>query len=294
MWGVKPRQLGVFVFTIALVLATQGCQQSAQLSDVPASFPSSPVTISIATFNIQQFTDDCTKDFDVLANICRRYDIVAIQEVKKTGAAVEKLRTQLGDNWAYELSERTGNHERFAYIYRVDRVQFLGQKGWISFDGNNPPITINRIPFYAYFKAGSFDFILVTVHLFYTDDNRRAKEIDQLIAWYKYFVAKSPEKDIIFLGDFNEKRKKPLFARFTASGTLQVVTADEEPTNLGDTERYDHVILNKLRTNEFAEEVGVFKFDETLFGNDDAKAKAAVSDHRPVNAEFRTDLPDDD
>ena len=35
-------------------------------------------------------------------------------------------------------------------------------------------------------------------------------------------------------------------------------------------------------------------FDVTVFGNDDRAASLAVSDHRPIWARFRIDLPDDD
>jgi hypothetical protein len=84
----------------------------------------------------------------------------------------------------------------------------------------------------------------------------------------------------------------PLFAKF--AGTLQVVTSGIKATNLGDTEDFDHIIINQGFTREFDGKAEVFKFDEVLFGNDDAKAKKVVSDHRPVSAEFRTDLPDDD
>jgi endonuclease/exonuclease/phosphatase family metal-dependent hydrolase len=292
MAHLKPH----LILLLSLLAALAGCAQpSCNETPAPpqATAPAVPSTISIATFNIEQFSDGAQKDFDSLAQICGRYDIVAIQEVRGQGIGVEQLAAKLGRIWVYELSGVTGNSERFAYLYRTDRIQFLGKKGWISFDEGNPPIAISRVPFYAYFKAGNFDFILVTVHLFYSNDRRRADEIDQVIAWYKYFVSRSPEKDIIFLGDFNEKRGNPFFAKFASDGSLHVVTADEPPTNIGDTERFDHFILNGSHTREFLR-VGVFKFDEELFDNNDSHARRAVSNHRPVNAEFGTDLPDDD
>jgi len=277
---------------LCLAVLVAGCTGAPQPEITSTAAGASPTTISVATFNVEQFTDDTGKDFAALATICERYDIIAIQEVKKTGAAVDRLCRILGSTWAYELGDVTGNAERFAYLYRKDRIEYRGRKGWIAVDGQNPQIS--RVPFYAYFKSGDFDFILVTVHLFYSDDRRRADEIDQLIAWYRYFIAKSPEKDVIFLGDFNEKRKHPLFAKFSASGVLKVVTAGIPATNLSDTEDFDHVVINEGYTREFGGRVETFMFDEILFGNDDTKAQKAVSNHRPVIATFRTDLPDDD
>ena len=39
--------------------------------------------------------------------------------------------------------------------------------------------------------------------------------------------------------------------------------------------------------------IGIIKFDEVLFGNDDKKASLMISDHRPLWAEFDTRVDDD-
>ena len=38
---------------------------------------------------------------------------------------------------------------------------------------------------------------------------------------------------------------------------------------------------------------GIIKFDEVLFGNVDMNASLMISDHRPLWAEFETDVDDD-
>ena len=47
-------------------------------------------------------------------------------------------------------------------------------------------------------------------------------------------------------------------------------------------------------TREFAGRVPVFGFDKEMFGNEDKKGEKAVTNNRPVFAEFRTDLPEDE
>ena len=44
---------------------------------------------------------------------------------------------------------------------------------------------------------------------------------------------------------------------------------------------------------EYTGESGIDRFDEIHFGNDDAAASLAVSDHRPVWGIFRIDADDD-
>ncbi|MGA1826570.1 MAG: hypothetical protein ACMUIP_18100 [bacterium] len=44
---------------------------------------------------------------------------------------------------------------------------------------------------------------------------------------------------------------------------------------------------------EYTGNSGIDMFDEEMFGNDDRKASLAVSDHRPIWAEFRIDVDDD-
>ena len=256
-------------------------------------FPSCTIaqTIKIATFNIEQFTDNTPKDLQTIANIVRRYDLVAVQEVKKTGKAVRDLIEALGGQWDYLLGEITGNHERFAYIFNKDKVKFMNRMGALHFKDNRQ-VNIDRVPLFACFASGNFDFCLVTVHLFYTDDLRREAEIIQLIQWYKEHQKKDPEKDLIILGDFNEKKKKPLFGHFKDS-RFRVIT-EELFSNLGDTERYDHLILSRDTAHEFEGTAGVYKFDEVLFGNDDTLAEGKVSDHRPVFGVFWTNKEDDD
>lgn len=247
--------------------------------------------IKIATFNVEQYTDDTGKDLQAIADIVRQYDLVAVQEVKKTGKAVRDLIAVLGGRWDYLLGETTGNHERFAYLFNKDKVSFAHRMGALHFKDNRQVI-IDRVPLYACFVSGSFDFCLVTVHLFYTDDLRREAEIIQLIQWYKEHQKNDPEKDLIILGDFNEKKDNPLFQHFK-DARFKIIS-EALLSNLSDSESYDHLIMSRHTTNEFEGSSGVFKFDEVVYGNNDALAEEKVSDHRPVFGVFWTNKEDDD
>jgi hypothetical protein len=66
-----------------------------------------------------------------IAEIVRRFDVVAIQEVRKSGEAFLALMSVLGNGWGYLVTDVTrgteGNSERLAFVF--DRARF-GHRGW--------------------------------------------------------------------------------------------------------------------------------------------------------------------
>jgi hypothetical protein len=52
-------------------------------------------------------------------------------------------------------------------------------------------------------------------------------------------------------------------------------------------------MISILFTREFTGTYGIIKFDEVLFRNDDMEASLIISDHRPLWAEFDTNIDDD-
>ena len=251
-------------------------------------------TVRIASWNLRQFSasrDDL--DYDAIAGIIRAgdFDLVAIQELKGDGEALPLLVAALGGGrrWATLVSEPAGNSERFAYLYDRDRVQFLGDSGFLT-----SRLDLSRRPYAARFAAGNFDFTLVSVHLFAGDIHRRrdeARRLANLLAG-RALPASSGERDVIVLGDFNTTtRRGGSLAPFEENGWLAAIDA---PTNLGGTETLDNLVFDPRRTREWTGDAGVIRFDDARFAGDDAAAARRVSDHRPVYAVFATDGEDDD
>src|SRR5213079_3716654 len=82
-------------------------------------------TIRIATWNLRKFSErngagQYPPDLVEIAKIIRaaKFDLIAIQEVQREGQIVEKLRRQLNEPWRHVVSDRTGNNERYAFLYR--------------------------------------------------------------------------------------------------------------------------------------------------------------------------------
>ncbi len=256
--------------------------------------------IRIATWNLRKFSErdaagQNPPDLVSIARIIKEggFDVVAVQEVQRQGQVVERLRRQLNEPWRHAVTEATGNNERYAFLYRADRVELLDVPRLID-PGSADVSAFDRRPAVATFKAGAFDFTLVTVHLWYGDkanNPRRRQEAAALARIAADLAARGPERDVVVLGDFNEMRANGNLHLFEAQGWARL---NREATNLGSNEVYDNVLIDPRRTAEYAGQVGVVRFDETLFAGDDKRASADVSDHRPVWADFATAGRDDD
>ena len=256
-------------------------------------WPTGP-SVRVATWNLRQFSERESIDFDSIADVIRdnEFDLVAIQEVRGDGGAVDLLASALNGfasrRWRVVMSERTGNYERFAFLYDSDTVEHLGDSGFLP-----ARLDLDRRPFAGQFKSGNFDFTLVTIHLRYDDVDRRRREATDLAAAATGSVipAGSGERDVIILGDFNTTRRVGgTLTPFESRGWLAL---NDEPTNLGDSEILDNLVIQPDATREWSGISGVVRFDDGRFDSDEAAARS-VSDHRPVWADFVVNGEDDD
>ncbi len=287
--------VGFFFFlailvALAVYLHKQGAFASLQPPLAPAAQADVPSTIRIATWNIRQIGGRSTTDLRMVARIIRdnAFDVVAIQEVFKDGRGVDALLNELGHPWrGTSIGPESRSGERLAFIYRGDRVHEMSPAHELAGATNR---VFDRIPYCALLKAGNFDFELVTVHLSWSDAAQRAGEVQTLARLLPETARSGAEKDLILLGDFNEQKSRPNFAVLDAAGWPSVIAS---PTNLSSKETYDHIAFSRTYTREYANHWGAVNFDEQLFTND-KDAADAVSDHRPVYADFTVTLPDDD
>ena len=277
---------------LVVALFAWGAWWLAQHPGMPTAPPvaHSGTQVRIATWNLRDFSERAAPDLVTIAKQIKEneFDLVAIQEVQRQGQATHRLRRQLNEPWRVEISEAAGDFERFAFLYRADKLELLGEPRLL--DGPEASI-FARPPFIATFRAGQFDFTAITVHSSYANVNRRRRETEALARYVQRLAAAGPEKDIIILGDFNEQKHQPNFHYFLAQGWRPL---NDAPTNLGSTEVYDNLLIHPRFTREWTGRAGVVRFDETVYGNNDRRAVDEVSDHRPVWADVATAGPDDD
>ena len=147
----------------------------------------------------------------VLAGIVRKYDIVAVQEIKDRKREVPRqfLNAINGDGNGYAVlaSERSGlqeddkrSRELYAYYYRTSTIAVLDEGALYD---DSEPDHFQREPFVARFaaKAGNFTFAMVNIH---TPPKRAVAEIGALHHVVEWARERYPdEDDFIVLGDFN-------------------------------------------------------------------------------------------
>lgn len=248
-------------------------------------------TLLLATWNIQAFggSSRTEESFWYIAEILSRFDLIAVQEVKRDLGELDRVCKLLGPWWRYLVTDTTegsgGNNERLAFLFDTRKIRFGGMAGETVMppvedtEGNLVPSSqLYRTPYIAGFKAGWFDFMLSTVHIKFGEgvqaDPGRLAEIQQ-IAQFLADRAKQEtawSQNLILLGDFNIfDESSPTFdalidAGFTIPADIQILPK----TNVGSKRRkYDQIafMLNSKPDLEL-NRAGVLDFFKTIYSDD--------------------------
>ncbi len=274
----------------------------------------------VATFNIRQFGDKRRAGFAInaLAEICNNFDVVAIQELRSNLGDLRRMLRVLGPYWKVVFNDpagdprNKGNDERFCYLYDSRTVRFTGMAAelLISDDFLTPtglPKTDMsvpwRTPFMASFRAGHFDFMLLTVHIQWNTKGgikARAKEIEMITGWIdkRQQEAKLYDPDVFVLGDFNIPGLKSATFKALAKFGLTIPTVLRAiHTDLGQAKHYDQIAYYKENTDCEIGAAGTINFYDAFFKGlsekQQDKMTYQLSDHLPLWMEFKireTDL----
>lgn len=253
----------------------------------------------LATWNIREFDTPkyggrTIESLYYIAEIISKFDIVAVQEVRKDLTTLKKLMSILGGFWEYMFTDVTegkqGNSERLAFIFDTRKVRFGGLSGEMVLPPleKKDPVTgqmihtpgkqLVRTPFMCGFKAGWTDFVLTTVHILYgksaANDPDRIKEITDLA---KAIGAKADgayewSGNFVLLGDFNifsrndDTLKAITKADFIIPPELQKIPG----SNALQTKFYDQMAF-KVRPDKFetSGKAGVFNYYEVIYTPED-------------------------
>lgn len=207
-------------------------------------------TLLIATWNLRAFggltekwvsgADDSPKrdlqSLHVIAAVIRRFDVIALQEVKGALKALRHTMKLLGPNWGLLLTDVTrgskGNDERLGFLYDRRTVQPSGLAGELVVPQeqlDRRDITegalreqFARTPYAVSFRAGKQTFILVTLHVLYGDSaDARTPELRAIAGWLDEWArdVSAWGHNLIALGDFNiDRRGDERYEAFTSTG----------------------------------------------------------------------------
>lgn len=255
-------------------------------------------TVRLAGWNIRIFSNGSRDENELqsIANVLIDYDFIAIVELRdeKVLERTENILIGMGRDYDYVVSEPVGNRvkERYAFLYDQSLFSVV-EDGEIFADDDD---SFLREPYFASFRVGQFDFTAIAVHVIWGDGaTQRRAEIQALANVYNFVQASNgAEQDVILFGDFN--REPDDLSAYQSLLDIQSMThlfQLPEKSHIKDSSLYDNIFFQSSYVIEYANNKGIDRFDETDFANDDKAASLAVSDHRPVWAEFRIGSDDD-
>ena len=248
--------------------------------------------IHIASFNIQVFGEKKIEKpavMNVLAEVVRRFDLVAIQEVRSVRDDILPRFLQMinstGRHYDFVIGPRMGrtnSKEQYAFLFDTASIEVDRRT---MYSVGDPYDRMQRPPFVAHFRVRgpdpkeAFTFTLVDMH---TEPDDTVRELNACADVFKAVRNDgSDEDDVILLGDLNVDDK-----HFGDLGRLPGIACaiSGRPTNSRQTKQYDNIIFNRQATIEYTGRSGVFdlirEFNLTL---DQA---LEISDHFPIWAEF--------
>lgn len=282
----------------------------------------------IATWNIRGFgditrkwksdsTDSPKRDLHSLvciAEIIKRFDVIAVQEVKANLKGLRDVLKVLGNHWSLILTDvnqgDVGNGERMAYLFDTRRVNLSGlacelvvPEEWTkTISKGMLDKQFVRSPYAVSFRAQNQTFILVTLHiLFGKTSSDRITELKGIAKWLANWAddINAYHQNLIALGDFNiDKRGDLLNDTFISEGLYipPALQNDKVTRSIFDeTKYYDQIawFQNSNKKNNLSLEFitgGNYDFLNTTLMNRNLTKQAIsfmMSDHYPLWAEFK-------
>lgn len=297
---------------------------------------------NIANIGAHNRTDGALQ---LIAHILKRFDLVAVQEVNDDYRNFVKVMDYLGNGFGYILTDPAGNSERLAYVYRTAKVTPTNLCGELALRPRNYPkrtvkvrytqggqkridsfpslrfVPFDRNPFIASFEAGTIDFTLLNVHLYFgkfqnsktkAERAKYARRVLEICALAKYANSRLKkatvwDKDIILLGDMNVpamEKNEATYKALKAFGWKPVdYTSKTGGSNLGNDKTYDQMAFAPRGMGRRIKNRGVFDFDKAVFrslwnkvsaersparavGLFNRHVKHHISDHRPLWVEL--------
>ncbi|MES5820550.1 endonuclease/exonuclease/phosphatase family protein [Streptomyces sp. RG80] len=286
----------------------------------------------IATWNLRAFSD-LTKawttpegvspkrnftDIHLIASVIRRFDVVAVQEVRGNLRALRYLLKVLGAEWAFILTDVTrgdaGNSERLAFLFDTRRVKLSGLACElvvpIEEDAGVPEADLGRqfarTPYAVSFFSQGQTFTLVTLHVLFGDQAAdRVPELRAIARWLADWAEQEFgwDHNLIALGDFNiDRAGDPLFQAFTSTGLVPAPALNGLPRTIFDDPGAEHfydqiawftkgqkrrpVLTLEARAGGHIDFVPELRGDRTLNA-----LSWHISDHYPLWVEFKIPAP---
>ena len=197
------------------------------------------------------------------------------------------MQRELGNDFRFLFSDTAGNNERLVFTYNKNKVEFTGLAAEVVMalgagkDNVKSGLEFDRTPYMASFRINGCNFILVTVHIYYSSGSGVKYRLEEIQNIAKYLKDSSSDtdaldSDYIICRDFNieqartEMQKdigksdsnkeilKKLFGALVSNGLIISEDVQNSPTSLDKTKHFDQIgyisIIRILLLNSSREE----------------------------------------
>ncbi len=268
---VHRRNTVVVVVLTGFVALWGGCARPYAASSLPAQAHAAN-RITILTWNVRGYPEKRQSDRQWFTSVLDRLDpdVLCVQEIANQ-AKVNTFQAQ--ENHFTSVAFRDSNDSQ-------DNAILAGER--IALEDLPDPGDFLHPAQVAYIASEGFDAVVITVHFPWTDLTRREKEkvlLKDLVA-----AALTKDPDVIVCGDFNTT-EPGIDDLAEALGLIVMVPAGQD--GVGTTyagNRYDWFLISPDLAREEAVSCRIVTFPDP-----DLPTAKSVSDHRPVEAVFRTD-----
>jgi endonuclease/exonuclease/phosphatase family metal-dependent hydrolase len=217
-------------------------------------------SLLLASWNIKEFghlKERLPESYFYIAEVISRFDLIAVQEIKRELDDLNRVLKILGSDWKYIITDitegRAGNRERFAYIYDSRKVEPSGLSGeivlWDDLTKDSDLKQLKRTPAITGFTAGWKSFAIINVHFHpgnsSQDKKVRNEEITLLLKALKEKERKGHlwNDNLIILGDMNLfMNNSDMVEQFVNNGYIESEGLIGKPTNIAkNKEIYDRI-----------------------------------------------------
>ncbi len=275
-----------------------GVEPAAKVQPTPkVTLPSQPTpgpTVSIMWWNVQRLSSAEARS--AIARTVGGMQIVALAGVRSE-QSLERLASEFGSSWKYaaspELGEASGHRQRIGLLWDSSAIRMAGG---LKVDADPDNELTRDVVFAGFTTGGGFDFTVAAVHIYpgHTLAHSKAEVSALAGAWDRIQAATPGDRDVILMGDFKLDSGDPAFEALLEKSGLTPTVDDQTFTGVRGRTNFDQIFIHPKHTTEWTGTSGTRKFDETLYGGNDAAAARAVSDHRPVWITLRVPETDND
>ena len=276
-------------------------------------------SLLLASWNIANLgaQDRQPRHYALIAEMIKWFDLVAIQEVRDDLSGLDALMAALPGSWRTVFTDKAGNDERMAFLYRHPKVRLMNMCGEIAIPVSEqthiklPGVDrkfsgFDRNPMIATFNIRGFQVGLVNVHLYFGKHNTAAQKRASMdrrrleaYAVSRWCDLRRGDTDryvdhFVALGDFNLPRwddnNDPIRQALTRRGLQRPEHSSRIASAIASDSDYDQIlVLPGLASRVQA--AGVYDYDGAIFrAMYDSRTAAAhraylryyMSDHRPI------------